>query len=120
MVHDAELHAEEDKRRREVIQAKNQLDSVVYTCEKTLNENREKLDSGLIEELGRTLSKAKEVMSQEDAGALKRAVDEVNRMSQKMAEVLYKGAAAGQGAGESKGQQGAEGEVIDAEVTENK
>lgn len=120
MVRDAELHAEEDKRRRELIQARNQLDSVVYTCEKTLNENREKLDSTLIEEVERTISRAKETMSQEDAGALKGAIDEINRVSQKVAEVLYKRAAAGQGAGEPQGQQGAEGEVIDAEVTENK
>lgn len=120
MVRDAELHAEEDKRRRELIQARNQLDSVVYTCEKTLNENREKLDSTLIEEVERTISRAKETMSQEDAGALKGAIDEINRVSQKVAEVLYKRAAAGQGAGEPQGQQGTEGEVIDAEVTENK
>jgi molecular chaperone DnaK len=115
MVKDAELHAEEDRKRREVVQLKNQLDSLAYALEKTVNENKGKLEAPHIDEAERAVSRAKEALSGEDAEALRGAIDEVNNASHKLAEVLYKHAAAGQGA---EGPQG--GEVIDAEVTENK
>lgn len=115
MVKDAELHAEEDRKRREVVQLKNQLDSLAYALEKTVNENRGKLEASHIDEAERAVSRSKEALSGEDAEALRGAIDEVNHASHKLAEVLYKNAATGEGA---EGPQG--GEVIDAEVTENK
>ncbi len=90
MVKDAEMHSDEDKKRREDIDMKNQADSMVYQTEKLLNENREKIpvaDIGTIEE---ALKKTKEAIESNDSANIKEAMDELTQASHKMAEAMYK------------------------------
>jgi molecular chaperone DnaK len=138
MVKDAEQHAEEDKQQREKAEARNQLDSLVYTTDKTMNEHKDKLgdaDRGPIEA---ALEKAKKVLEQEGAGAeeMKAAAEELTQASHKIAELMYQQAAqqqqaeaaAGQAAGGDgdPGQAGSAGggkpddDVIDAEYEDAK
>jgi len=111
MVKDAEAHAEEDKQQREKAEARNQLDSLVYTTEKTMTEHKDKLgdaDRGPIEA---ALEKAKKVLEQEGAEAaeMKAAAEELTQASHKIAELMYQQAAQQQQA-EAAGGQGPGGD----------
>jgi molecular chaperone DnaK len=138
MVKDGEQHAEEDKKQREKAEARNQLDSLVYTTEKTMTEHKDKLgdaDRGPIEA---ALEKAKKVLEQEGAEAeeMKAAAEELTQASHKIAELMYQQAAqqqqaeaaGGQGPGGDgdPGQEGPAGggkpddDVIDAEYEDAK
>ncbi len=122
MVKDAEMHVEDDRKRKEEIEVKNRLDSLVYGTGKTLSESREKLPADEVKAIEDALSAAKEALSSADVDRMKAAEQDVTMISHKMAEVLYK--SAGQGASASggaagQGQQGGAGpdndDVIDAE-----
>jgi molecular chaperone DnaK len=129
MVSDAESHAEEDKRKREAVEARNQLDSLAYSLEKTLKENRGKLDAPRAKEIEDALAAAKDQIESPDPAVLKGHIDKLSALSQAMAEELYRKASSGQqagapGPGASSGQAGKEGkaqegEVVDAEFEEN-
>jgi len=125
MVTDAEAHGDEDKKRREAVEARNHLDSVIYNTEKILNENRAKIpeaDAGAVES---AIADGKKALEGEDAEAMKQAAERILQSSHKIAEVLYKQQTAGPAPGaapgpEPQGPQGAkEGEVIDAEYEDS-
>jgi molecular chaperone DnaK len=125
MVRDAEAHAADDKTKRELIDARNQADSLAWSVEKTLNENREKVPVGEISTLEAAIEKVREAIKGDDAAAITAATDELQKASHGMAEALYKGqqtsgAEPGQPAGGAPGSQPAEGEVVDAEFAETK
>jgi molecular chaperone DnaK len=128
MVSDAESHSEEDKRKRQDIEARNHLDNLVYTTEKTLNENREKIPVSEISPIEEALSEGKKALESQDMDRIKRAMDHLTKASHKLAEVMYKEAQArsasasrgaegdGRGAPSSGGESGkSEGDVVDAE-----
>ncbi|HBO84781.1 MAG: molecular chaperone DnaK [Deltaproteobacteria bacterium GWC2_42_11] len=120
MVKDAELHAEEDRTRKEAVETRNQLDSLVYSTEKILNENRGKLSESDIKAVEDALSEAKNALSKEDMTEMKKALDRINQASHKMAEVMYQQTASGQ-AGAASADTGSkkEGNVVDAEFVED-
>ncbi|MGF1635298.1 MAG: molecular chaperone DnaK [Phycisphaerae bacterium] len=133
---DAEAHAEEDKKRRELIELKNQADGVIYSTEKLINgENAEKIPSDVRGEIESALSQLKANKDGDDVEALRRSLEAVQAASMKAGEAMYKdagqqaaaganaaGGPEGEGPGpEAKsdratGQQGEKGDdVIDAE-----
>jgi molecular chaperone DnaK len=130
MVKDAEAHEAEDKQRKEAIEARNQLDSLVFQMEKMLNENREKVDAAARAEVERGIESAKKVLEAnkdagKDATPFKTAFNELQQASYKMAEQMYKSAPSGGAAGTGgAGGGGAEQttqeqkDVIDAEFEE--
>jgi molecular chaperone DnaK len=127
LVRDAEAHAEEDKKRREEIEAKNQLDTLVYQVEKMLSENREKLSGSDVQGLESAIGDARKAMEQGGTDNLRRATDALQKASHKLAEVMYQQAGAGAGADAGGGPTGGGAEsaskddVIEAEVVdENK
>src|SRR5204863_491089 len=89
LVHDAESHAEEDKKRREEIEAKNQLDSLVYQVEKMLSENRDKISGADVQNLENAITEARKAMEQGGIDNLRRATDTLTKASHKLAEVMY-------------------------------
>ena len=105
MVTDAEQHADEDKNRRESAEARNQLDSMVYTTEKTMNENKDKLSEADQAPLETALANAKKVLEQEGATAdeMKKSIEELTQASHKLAEVMYQQAAQSQAQGTDGG-----------------
>jgi len=118
MVKDAESHAEEDKKRRQEIEARNQLDSLIYTTEKMLNENREKIPVGEISGIEQALQEGKKALESGNVDHIRQAIDQITRASHKMAEAMYQQAGSQQqapGAGGTAGERPAEGEVVDAE-----
>jgi len=113
MVKDAQAHATEDQARRELIDARNQADSLAYQVEKTVNENREKLAVGDLSKVDTAIAEVRRVAQTDDLAAIRKAVDELERASHAIAEQLYKaGQQTPQG---SQGSNVKDGEVVDAE-----
>jgi len=123
MVKDADLHAQEDAERRKAIETRNQLDSLVYQTEKTLREQRDNLPADDISAVESALNEGREALKGEDVAAMERARDQINQVTHKLAEAMYKQAAGSQPPGadgqqQTGGTSGAhkrEGEVVDAE-----
>ncbi|HUU35424.1 MAG TPA: Hsp70 family protein, partial [Vicinamibacterales bacterium] len=125
MVKDAEAHAADDKAKRELIDARNQLDSLVYSVEKTLTESKDKLPADEAERAQAALDAAKKAVQGEDHAAITAASADLQKASHQMAEVLYKAtqeAGGGQpGAADTEGDaKPADGDVVDAEFSETK
>ena len=127
MVSDAQSHSEEDRKRREEIEARNRLDGLVYSTEKTFNENRDKLDPSEASTFETTLADAKKALESADASAMNDAGQRLQQASHRLAEAIYKGTSAGAGAGgptggsqssESQGSAPNEDEVIDTEYVD--
>ena len=93
MVKDAEVHADEDKQRRERIEARNQLDSLIYSTEKSLADHRDDVDAEAAKNIDAALEKAKQVLDGDDLEALKAATEELTQASHKLAEAMYARAA---------------------------
>ncbi len=125
MVKDAESHASDDKAKRELIDQRNQLDSLVYSVEKTLTESKDKLPAGEVEKVQTALEAAKKATQGDDVAAIASASSELQKASHQMAETLYKATqASGGGEPGAPGAAGsappADGEVVDAEFSETK
>jgi molecular chaperone DnaK len=132
MMRDAETHSEDDKRKREAIEIKNRLDSLIYQTEKTITDNREKIPVGLISEVESAIAEAKKVVEANNSDQFQAQLDNLTRVSHRIAEALYQQQASGAGASDAAGagaqqpggQSGKTGDdVIDAEyidVDENK
>jgi molecular chaperone DnaK len=127
MVKEAELHAADDHKRRERIDARNALDSMVYEAEKTLAEHREKIPMSDLNAAETQISAAKAVLEREEADAaeLRRAGEELQRALHAVSQALYKQEGPQPPPGGEAGEAGAarddqEGEVVDAEFTEDK
>jgi molecular chaperone DnaK len=122
MVREAAAHADEDRKRRELVDLRNQADSISYSLEKTLKDNREKVAEGEAREIEEAIAGARKAAEAEDAPALKSAVERVTALSHKLAESLYKAAAPAGGPGGGAPGASAPGEpkgddVVDAEYT---
>lgn len=97
MMKDAESHAGEDEKRKAEIEARNRLDGLVYSVEKTFSENKDKLDAAAASEIESAISDAKTALGGSDSDAMNNAFERLQTASHKIAEVLYSqaGAAAG-------------------------
>ncbi|MBM7508625.1 molecular chaperone DnaK [Nocardioides sp. 31GB23] len=122
MVKDAEQYAEEDAKRREAIEVRNQADQLVYTTEKFLSENAEKLPDDVKTEVQADVDALKATLEKDDADAdeLNAGLTKLNESSQKMGAAMYAAAEADQAA--AGGTTGATGEadddIVDAEVVD--
>ncbi len=123
MVRDAEAHASEDKKKRELIEARNQADSTVYQTEKSLKEFGDKIDASEKEKIEEKLAELKKAMEGNDPEAMKKAGEELMQASHKLAEAVYAQAQQAGGAGEhaAGGEKSAKGDnVVDADFEEVK
>ena len=124
MVRDAEAHSDEDKRRREETEARNRADTLIYSTEMTLKENRDKLGAEEVSEAEKALEAARKAVQGGGKDEIERALEGLTKASHKLAEILYQEAAApppGPAAGEGPaGSKGDGGDVIDAEVVDKK
>jgi molecular chaperone DnaK len=116
MVKEAQSHADEDHKRRELVDARNQADNLAYNAEKLVKENADKLgeDAKGLEEAIAAVRKAAEG---EDTAAIGAAVDKLNQESHKIAETLYKKSSADTTAPPSSGEGQGKDDVVDAEYT---
>jgi molecular chaperone DnaK len=134
MTKEGELHAEEDRRWRDEVEVKNKADSLVYSVEKLLKENRDKISEDDAKNIESALEEAKKALQGSDMTLINSTVDRLTKASHKLAEAMYKqaassraGGAEGQDRGTQRGRTDAgaagkakgEGEVIDAEVVDD-
>jgi len=128
MVKDAEAHAAEDKKRKETVEARNHLDSLVYTTEKSLKEYGGDLDAGVKDNIDAALKRAKEALEGQDPEAMRAAAEQLSQSSHKLAEAMYSKASqqqAGQQTSDGQSNQGAseskkKDDVVDADFEEVK
>ena len=132
MVKEAESHAEEDKKRRELIDVKNQADNLVYNLEKTLRENKDKVDPQEASRIQSEIENTKSAIETDNIDQIKKAIETLTQQSHKLTQMMYEQAGAQQQQAEGAqqqqqagGQQQAQGEgeeeeeeVIDAEVVD--
>ncbi len=125
MVQDAEKFADEDKKRREAAEVRNNLDSMVHSTEKQLEENGDKVDAGLKGEVETAVAGAKEALESDDMDAMKAKSDALTQAAMKMGQAIYEqdqasgaDAAADAAASEDTASPTEEEEVVDAEFTE--
>jgi len=104
MQKEAESHAEEDKKKREVIDLKNQADQLIYATEKTLKEHGEKVSAEIRGNIENAVNNLKEAIKGDDADAIKKATEALGTASQELGKVLYEEAAKKQAASASPGQ----------------
>ncbi|MBF0672404.1 MAG: molecular chaperone DnaK [Salinibacterium sp.] len=122
MVREGEEHAAEDKRRREAAEVRNAAEQFVYSTEKLIKENDEKLSEGVKTEVQGDIDALKTALAGEDDDAIKTALDKLNESQQKIGEEIY---AAAQAEGASEQQQpagestsGDDEDIVDAEVVD--
>jgi molecular chaperone DnaK len=128
MAREAEEHAAEDKARREEIEAKNQLDTLVYSVEKMLRENGDKISGSERGDVENAIADAKKSLESNDKSQMDRARDQLTQASHKLAEQMYRATQPQQGApgpgptpgGEPSAQPGSQssGDVVDAEYVD--
>jgi len=129
MVKEAEANAEADKKKKELVELRNQADTLVYSTEKSLKEHGDKVDAGTKENIEKALDELKKVQAGEDAEALKKAIENLSNVSHKLAEAVYQatgnqqsdaGAAGGGSAAgaQTGGAKTEEEDVVDADYEE--
>ncbi len=121
MVNEAKEHEAEDKKRREVVDARNELDSLIFSAEKSIKENADKISADDVENVKKAIEVAKGKKDSEDLDTLKAAKDELMASVHKIAEVMYANANKGAAGASNPGAQQAkkDDDVIDAEFEEN-
>ncbi|USN50406.1 MAG: molecular chaperone DnaK [Myxococcales bacterium] len=131
MVDEAKDHAEEDHKRRELVEERNKLDSLIYSSEKIITENKEKLPADLVSEAETAIKEAKTKLDASDAHELKTASEALSKVSHKLAEEMYKNAtppadaqatqdAASNGEGTQDAKAQDNSKVVDADFEEAK
>ncbi len=118
MVEDAESHAEEDKKRRELVEARNQAEALVHSTEKALAEHGDKVDAETKSSIETALADLKSAATEEDVSAIQSKTQTLLQASMKLGEAMYK---AQQETGSSDGDGGASAsgeEVVDADFEE--
>ncbi len=133
MVNDAEKHSGEDKKRRELIDIKNQADNLVYNLEKTLRENKDKIDPKEASNLQAEIENTKSAIEGDNIEHIKKSIEKLTQASHKITEMMYRQASGGPQQAEDAGGQAGQGgdgkeqgsekseedeEVIDAEVVD--
>jgi molecular chaperone DnaK len=134
MVKDASSHAEEDRRKRELVEEHNKLDGMIYTTEKSLREHGDKIDASDKERIEKALEGARKALSSEDAAEIKKVHDKLAQEAHKLAEAMYAKASQSQpgsqpGQAQTEAQSASEGkdskdkkdkaeDVVDADFEE--
>ena len=106
MTKDGELHAEEDRRHKDDVESKNRADSLVYSVEKMLKENRGKISESDAKNIESALDDAKKAIQEGDASKINDTVERLTTASHKLAEAMYKQASTAQAAQEAPGGPG--------------
>ncbi|GGM47493.1 chaperone protein DnaK [Longimycelium tulufanense] len=123
MMKDAEAHAEEDRRRREEAEVRNQAETLVYTTEKLVKENEEKIPAEVREKVTSAVAGVQEALKGTDVNEIRTAVEKLNTEAQAMGQAMYAQAQGAAGdatgaAGAAGGQAKAEDDVVDAEIVD--
>lgn len=130
LIKDAELHAEDDKKKKELVEARNQADALIYQTEKSLNDLGDKVDAATKGQVEEAISRLKKAIEGEDTAEIKRLSEELTQSAHKLAEAMYQQAsqagkqqadgAEGPESGDQAAPSGADDDVVDADFEEVK
>jgi molecular chaperone DnaK len=128
LVKDAEMHAEEDKKRKELIEARNHADALVYSVEKNIKEFGDKVEASEKENIEQAIARVKKAIEGDDIDEIRKSQDELTNVSHKLAEAMYAKTAGGPGpgpgaagaAGADASGTGKDDDVVDADFEEVK
>ncbi len=127
LIKDAELHAEDDKKKREQVEARNTADALIYSTEKSIKDLGDKVDAETKSKVEAAIEPLKKAMEGEDAEEIKRLSEELTQVSHKLAEAMYQKASqadaqqqAGAADPEQPGSSAPEEDVVDADFEEDK
>lgn len=115
MIKDAELHAEEDAKRKEVIEAKNSADTLVPETRKSLKEHADKLPKEFVAEVEAVIAAVEAAVASDEPDAIKEKVEELTQITMKIGEHVYKNASS-----EKEGEEKKDDDTVDAEYEEKK
>ena len=118
MVREAESHADEDRRRREDIEARNQADNLVYQTEKILQESGDRLPADLKSEAEGRVAAVRSAMQSSDAAGIRRAMDDLNQTLQRLGQAVYSGVGSAPGGTPPGGPGGAPSGTVEGEFRE--
>jgi len=118
LVKDAEMHAEEDKSKRELIDARNMADSLIYNSEKSINEAGDKLDDAAKADVDSAIENLKKAMEGDNSEEIKRLTEELTQASHKLAEIMYQQASQQQEQAGGSGPEPDAGEPEDEDVVD--
>jgi molecular chaperone DnaK len=124
MVDEAKEHAEEDQRRKELVEERNKLDSAIYSCEKSLAEGKDKIAKDKVDAAQASIADAKAKLDAQDIGQIKAAFEAVSKINAELAQEMYKNASANgaQAQGQSSQEPKSDGpdNVVDADFEEKR
>ena len=125
MTRDAEMHKEEDRKRRELVDTRNQADAIVHASEKSLKDLGDKVDAATKSSVEKEIENVKKVMTGDDIDAIKAAIEALTTASHKLAEMMYAQASKdhpdqGSGGGAAGGSGKKDDDVVDADFEEVK
>jgi molecular chaperone DnaK len=115
MIREAEQHAEEDRRRQELVEARNQADALVYNAEKTLRDLGDKVDGRKAAEVREQAEKVRQAMGRDDLAAIRRECDALQRLLLDIGASMYQSASAAGGGGQAASGAAGGGRVVDAD-----
>ncbi len=119
MVKDAEANAEADKGRRELVEARNQAESLIHSTKKSLEEHGDKVDPSTVEAIELAVTSLEESMDSEDAGKIKSGIQNVSEAAMRLGEAIYKASAAAEEGDEAAPADGprdeSKDEILDAD-----
>ncbi|MEO0655302.1 MAG: molecular chaperone DnaK [Pseudomonadota bacterium] len=118
MVQEAEANAEADKERKELVEAKNQAESLIHSTEKSMEEHADKVDPTTIEAIELAIAALKDDLENEDAGKIKSGIQNVTEAAMKLGEAIYKAEQEKSGAAEPEGEdepRGVDDDIVDAD-----
>ena len=120
MVKEAESHASEDAQRREEIELRNQTDSLIYSIERTLREQGRSISDTDRRPIEQAIADARDALNGQDVQRIRRAHDNLEQAGRTLGDAISRAGAVGAGAGAQGSQQPTEGDVIDAEVVDDR
>ncbi|MFU8897395.1 MAG: molecular chaperone DnaK [Roseinatronobacter sp.] len=117
MVQDAEANAEADKSRRELVEARNQAESLIHSTEKAVEEHKDKVDPTTVEAIELAVAALKDTLEGEDAGKIKSGIQNVTEASMKLGEAIYKAQAEAADSGDvgEDEPRGVDDDIVDAD-----
>jgi molecular chaperone DnaK len=126
-IRDAEMHAEDDKKKKEIIEARNHADSLIYSTEKSIKELGDKVDADTRSKVEETTAALKKAIESDDVEEIKRLSEELTQASHKLAEAMYQQASqneqaqpGAEGQDQASGSAGQDDDVVDADFEEVK
>jgi molecular chaperone DnaK len=120
MVREAEAHAEEDRRRKELVEARNQADAVIYSTEKALKESETKIPADLKKQVEQTIADARQALTADNVQTIRQAADRLQQQAAQISEAINRAASQGATGGQSgsSGSGSSSDDVVDAEFEE--